>query len=201
MSAGGTLVVGDVHGCADELDALLQRVGPARLVVVGDLFTRGPDPAGVWRLLAAAGAVGVLGNHDARVLAEPLRWAPHLPDAAFAWLEALPLWRTETGVDVVHAGVDPLAGLPGTRRGAAITLRRWPRDGRSSADPFWWEGHRGPRLVLYGHDAARGLVDRRPYTLGLDTGCVYGGALTGYCVEADRLVQQPARRVYRPPEG
>jgi hypothetical protein len=201
MSHGGTLVVGDVHGCADELDALLQRVGPARLVVVGDLFTRGPRPGAVWELLAAAGAVGVLGNHDARVLAEPLRWAPHLPDAAIDWLRSLPLWREEAGVHVIHAGVDPLRGPAGTPRATALTVRRWPRDGRGSPDPFWWEGHRGPRLVVYGHDAARGLVDRRPYTLGLDTGCVYGGALTGYLVEADRLVQVPARAVYRAPEG
>ena len=35
-------------------------------------------------------------------------------------------------------------------------------------------------MVIYGHDARRGPQDHRPYTLGLDTGCVYGGQLTGY---------------------
>ena len=51
---------------------------------------------------------------------------------------------------------------------------------------------------MYGHDAARGLQDHRPHTLGLDTGCVYGGALTGYLVEADRLVRVAAQETYRP---
>jgi hypothetical protein len=53
--------------------------------------------------------------------------------------------------------------------------------------------------VLHGHDARRGLIDRRPWTLGLDTGCVYGGALTGYLLEEDRLLQVPARRMHVDP--
>jgi diadenosine tetraphosphatase ApaH/serine/threonine PP2A family protein phosphatase len=53
-------------------------------------------------------------------------------------------------------------------------------------------------LVVYGHDAVRGLVDHRPRTLGIDTGCVYGRQLTGYLLEADQLISADAQRVYRP---
>ncbi|HVS08844.1 MAG TPA: metallophosphoesterase, partial [Planctomycetota bacterium] len=45
-----TWVVGDIHGCAEELARLLERLATGsgdRLVAVGDLFHRGPDPAGV----------------------------------------------------------------------------------------------------------------------------------------------------------
>jgi hypothetical protein len=45
-----TIIVGDVHGCLAELDALLEYVGFSRgdrLVSVGDLVVRGPDPTGV----------------------------------------------------------------------------------------------------------------------------------------------------------
>ncbi len=45
-----TVIVGDVHGCCAELKALLAEVGfeaGDRLVMVGDLVTRGPDPAGL----------------------------------------------------------------------------------------------------------------------------------------------------------
>lgn len=64
-------VVGDVHGCADELAQLIEELalGPDdRLVSCGDLFHRGPDPAGVMDLLTAHDAAFVLGNHERVVL-------------------------------------------------------------------------------------------------------------------------------------
>ncbi|PHH86197.1 hypothetical protein CDD83_10584 [Cordyceps sp. RAO-2017] len=39
------------------------------------------------------------------------------------------------------------------------------------------------RTVLYGHDAKTGFVRGR-YTIGLDSGCVRGGALTAAVIEA-----------------
>ena len=60
-------IVGDIHGCAEELALLLERLalGPNdQLIAAGDLFHRGPDPLGVARMLAAAGARFILGNHE-----------------------------------------------------------------------------------------------------------------------------------------
>lgn len=200
---GRTLFVGDVHGCAAELDALLRAAGPSRVVLLGDLFTKGPDPAGVWDLIEAHGAVGVLGNHDAAMLANRKRFSRALPADGWRWLAALPLLRKGRAPDgrawrAVHGGLHPRRGAKGTTRAMALTMRRFPDD-RDPAHPFWWQGYRRRRLVLYGHDARRGLVDRRPWTLGLDTGCVYGGALSGYLLEEDRLLQVPARRMYVDP--
>ncbi|KAK2597329.1 hypothetical protein QQS21_006103 [Conoideocrella luteorostrata] len=39
------------------------------------------------------------------------------------------------------------------------------------------------RTVMYGHDAKRGFIEGR-YTVGLDSGCVRGGSLTGLIVRA-----------------
>lgn len=200
--SGTTLVVGDVHGCANELAELLERTAPSRVLLVGDLFTKGPAPREVWKILEGLPeCVAVLGNHDAAVLAERKteRWRDRLPRRAFRWLKERPHVWQEPGLVLVHAGLHPTAGVPGTPRRTALNVRRWPDDGRGeqSRHPFWWERYDGPGLVLYGHDARRGLIDRRPITLGLDTGCVYGGALTGYLVEADTIVQVPARQVYR----
>ena len=167
-------------------------------MLVGDVFTKGPDPVGVWRIIEDAGAVGVLGNHDAAILAKPKRFASMgLPESARVWLRALPLTRTVGPWTVVHAGLDPERGCAGTARRTALVVRRWPDD-TSDAHPFWFTLWRGPERVLYGHDAMRGLQDHRPRTLGLDTGCVYGGCLTGYVVEEDRLYSVPAARSYRP---
>ena len=66
-----TWIVGDIHGCSNELDALIGKLDigtEERLISVGDLFHRGPDPAGVMDLLREAGALFVLGNHELRVL-------------------------------------------------------------------------------------------------------------------------------------
>ncbi len=190
-----TLFVGDVHGCAGELRALLALARPERLVLVGDLFTKGPDPQGVWDIVREWNADAVLGNHDVAVLE---RWRPgeRLPLAAFDWLAARPLWLTGPGWRCVHAGISPV-GLEATRRDELLNLRRWPDGGEGSKNPFWWELVRGPPLTIYGHDARRGLNDRRPHTLGLDSGCVYGGRLTGYMLEEGRVLSVPAERVWK----
>ena len=60
--------MGDVHGCRDELVELVERAGVDRVVLVGDLFTKGPDPAGVYRLVRGNEWSAVLGNHDLRLL-------------------------------------------------------------------------------------------------------------------------------------
>jgi protein phosphatase len=79
-------VIGDVHGCLPELDALLDLLGYAApgpdharrhpggrmAVFVGDLADRGPDSAGVFRRVIAMHSAGcalaVRGNHDAKLL-------------------------------------------------------------------------------------------------------------------------------------
>lgn len=60
--------VGDVHGCARELDALLAAIrfdpGADELWAVGDLINRGSDSAATLRLWRDVGGRGVVGNHD-----------------------------------------------------------------------------------------------------------------------------------------
>lgn len=77
-------IIGDVHGCAEELDALLTKLGYVfegeavtppegrRAIFVGDLVDRGPRVADVLRrvmgLVTAGTAVCVPGNHDVRLV-------------------------------------------------------------------------------------------------------------------------------------
>jgi len=78
-------IIGDVHGCAGELEALLTALGyesgpsgawthPAgrRCVFVGDLVDRGPRTPDVLRIVmamvAAGSAFAVPGNHDVRLV-------------------------------------------------------------------------------------------------------------------------------------
>lgn len=79
-------IIGDVHGCYDELCELLTKLGythngvtwahPDRRVAVfvGDIADRGPNNRGVWQLVMdmqeAGNALFVVGNHDNKLM----RW-------------------------------------------------------------------------------------------------------------------------------
>ena len=63
----------------------------------------------------------------------------------------------------------------------------------------WDEFYRGHVRVVHGHWAWRGAYRGRR-TLGLDSGCVYGGALTGWCQQEERIVQIPSRQTGGPPK-
>jgi hypothetical protein len=166
----------------------------------------------VWTQIREGGFRAVLGNHDQWVLNhldDPPGVTPQL-DAlrdrapeAIEWIRGLPLWLDEDPI-VVHAGLHPQEGLAGTTRKMALKLRRWPGDSRDN--PFWYDaGWKGPRTVVFGHDARRGLVRRewegRPVAIGLDSGCVYGGRLSAWIPEEDRILSVSAHRAYRPTRG
>lgn len=228
-----TWIVGDVHGCADELAQLIDKLGLApedRLVSCGDLFHRGPDPAGVADLLTEREAPFVLGNHEHRVLRrlEESRSAEspserdvagdggmpcHADDAGRAriarflrghhgyYLERGALegaGETADGRDwvVVHAGIDPTRPLAATSHRVLTRTRRVDAPGR----PWWYEGYRGPRLVLFGHTPSpmprAHRVGNTLVALGLDTGCVYGGRLTAYSPELDEFATVKAHRAW-----
>ncbi len=210
-----TLVVGDVHGCAEELEALVRRARAQRVVLVGDLFTKGPDPEGVWWLIRENRWTSTLGNHDVRLIDAMEGTRPNDTHAhailasldAFdgswrGWLRSLPLFLDVDGYTVVHAGVHPSGSLALTTRANAINLRRWPDD-RDLENPFWWQLYFGERRVIFGHDAVRGLtkVEREGVLslVGLDTGCCYGRELTGFIPSTGEFYAEPARKVWCPP--
>lgn len=217
-----TLIVGDLHGCLDELEDLLASVGFDRdrdgLVSVGDLVGKGPRGADVVRFFRSHGYAAVRGNHDERLLAwrrgddsRPLgkshaRDAERLSDDDWTWLEALPLHLAlpEHDALVVHGGLVPGIPLDAQEPRVVMNLRSIRPDGSPSSRVDegrpWAELWPGPALVVFGHDAVRGL-QRWPNAVGLDTGCVYGGELTALSLPELELLSVPARRAYVAREG
>ncbi len=216
-----TILVGDVHGCLDELTALLAKCGLAagdRLVFVGDLVAKGPDSAGVVELAREHGALCVRGNHDEAVLRylrakhrgetlpkvkkAHLEVGDTLSRKAFAYLEATPFYLElrDAQVWVVHAGVVPGLSLSKQDPRHLMTMRTLKPDGtpsqRLDEGTPWAERYTGPTHVIFGHDAMSGL-QQHPFATGLDTGCVYGGKLSALLLPERRLVQVDARRAYQ----
>lgn len=218
-----TLIVGDLHGCREELEDLLEESGfdeGDRLVSVGDLVAKGPDSKGVIRLIQSLGGRAVRGNHDqhclrwwdAKVAGAPLpelrpahqEVAEQLDESDWEWLAALPLWLELEDHDalVVHAGLVPEQPLEEQDPFDLMNMRSILDDGSASRSyeegTPWASLWTGPRLVVFGHDAVRGLQTRE-FAVGLDTGCVYGGWLTGLWLPERDLVSVPARATYAIP--
>ena len=222
-----TLFVGDVHGCAKELASLLKKVRlrpkKDRLLLVGDAFSRGPAPRTVWDQIEEFRVEMVLGNHDDRLLRQLCRWAEGkdpkfgrpeqrytfaelvpVVDQLLPWLHNCPLYIDERKFLMVHAGINPEGGLEATTREEFLHIRTWPAtDG--TCGPRWYEYYEpSDQLLVFGHDAPGGVVERRhnpkalPYLIGLDSGCVYGGKLSGYLLDEDEIVQVKSRRDYAP---
>ncbi|HCH24598.1 MAG TPA: diadenosine tetraphosphatase [Oceanospirillaceae bacterium] len=122
-----TYAVGDLQGCLDPLQRLLERVKfgeDDKLWVAGDLVNRGPQSLESLRFIMRMGkrAKVVLGNHDLHLLAlhhhaTDLAIDPTLaaifsaPDRAelMTWLQSLPLLHSSTRLQTVmtHAGIPP----------------------------------------------------------------------------------------------
>ena len=137
--------IGDVQGCADQLEALLAQLDfdPAndRLWFVGDLVNRGPRSLDTLRFVRSLGdaAVVVLGNHDLHLLAiargnaawkrtdgglEQVMSAPDR-DTLLDWLQARPLMHHDPklGTSLLHAGLPPQWSVA-TARGCAREVER-----------------------------------------------------------------------------
>jgi hypothetical protein len=217
------LIVGDVHGCREELADLLGESGfedGDELVSVGDLVAKGPDSKGVIELVRSIGGRAVRGNHDqhclawwdAKVAGSPVpdlkpthrEVTEQLDDADWEWLAARPLWIELDPYDalVVHAGLLPNLPLEDQDPYDLMNMRSILDDGSASRSyeegTPWASLWPGPKLVVFGHDAVRGLQTRE-FAIGLDTGCVYGGWLTGLWLPDRDLVSVPARAAYATP--
>ena len=124
MTTRRRIFVGDIQGCRDELERLLEklRFDPAAdaLHPVGDLVNRGPDSLGTLRLLRELDAGGVLGNHDVHLLRtsigarklgkrDTLREVLDAPDCGelLAWLAQRPWVRAWDDAICVHAALHP----------------------------------------------------------------------------------------------
>ena len=202
MPADLTIAIGDIHGCREMLDRLLERCFRysgerlPRLVFLGDYIDRGPDSRAVVETLIGLerdmpGMVICLrGNHEALLLEALAK-------------DDMGLWLFN-GADTTLAsyGVRHVAELPREHLAWYAALKtsfddglrffvhagvdpERPLDDQREHDLVWM---REPflstqrdygRLIVHGHTPQRnGKPDFRRWRLNLDTAAVYGGRLT-----------------------
>jgi hypothetical protein len=157
-----TIIIGDVHGCLDELVRLVRTCGgihDSRFVLVGDLVSKGPDSLGVLQWAREAAVDAVLGNHDDHLLKldpsrvdagdpaaagkkvhpERERLAATLTEADWKWLAARPLTISFAAgeaatepVVVVHGGLVPGLAVEAQERRLLLNLRSLTDEGKPS---------------------------------------------------------------------
>ncbi len=232
-------IIGDVHGCFDELRMLLTTLGYVigddftvtaptgrKAVFVGDLVDRGPAVPSVLRLVmnmvATGTAICVPGNHDVKLvkalkgkndqvthgLAESLEQLqtelPEFKAQVAQFLDELVSHYVfdDGNLVVAHAGlVESMQGR-GSRR-----VREFALFGETTGetDEFglpirynWASEYRGRAMVVYGHTPIP-EPEWLNNTINIDTGCVFGGALTALRYPERELVSIPALLTYSVP--
>lgn len=202
-----TVVVGDIHGCFDELLDLLGKVelGPDDLLVnVGDVVDRGPAPGEVVEFLRTRpNTVVVMGNHErkhVRGIFSPSQEITRLQlgdryGDAVEWMRTLPYYFENDHVRVVHAALVPGVALADQRE--EILCGSTSGERKLAAlfpDSRWYDHYDDARPVAFGHH----VVGREPLVragriFGLDTGACHGGNLTALCLPEAALHAVPAR--------
>ncbi len=211
-------VVGDIHGCKNELLGLLELISydPSQdqLIFIGDYIDRGPDPKGVvdtileLRNISRHELICILGNHEAMFLDVIEGFGLDLflyngggttlksygvvrPGPAGEWL---PLMHRDFFLDLrpyleLENYIIVHAGLrPG------IPLEKQSLEDLTwIREPFISSDMDFGKVVIFGHTPFREpLVMKNK--IGIDTGAVYGNMLT--CVELNdmRFYSYPSKQ-------
>lgn len=211
-----TIIVGDIHGCLDEFKALLNKVAfnvdSDRLILTGDLISKGPFPYETLVYARSLKCDIVMGNHERAFLlylqgkkyaysgfVELENRIQHERSQWIKWLEGLPLYIETPEFIVVHAGLHPQQHPKITDPKILTTIRTWDGKGETlnnPYDPAWFDLYKKEKLIIFGHWAKLGLVEKNN-VIGLDSGCVYGNALSALILPTRKIVQIKAKKAYQ----
>jgi serine/threonine protein phosphatase 1 len=210
--AKSVFAIGDVHGCAEELRALIQKLPLRRdslVIFLGDYIDRGPDSRGVvdtiLDLQQYCRVICLLGNHEL-MLREFLDGSDSRRVARFIYnggSATLASYADHDGVFVMpeehRAFFDSLkyhhiegdhcfvhAGLPTSVEEIDIAIHGeemvWMRQRPGMPEPNY------SKIIVHGHSAIP-EIDIQPRRINLDTACVYGRRLTA--------MEMTTREVYK----
>lgn len=191
----GLVAIGDIHGCARTLDALLDRLAPGsddHLLFIGDYIDRGPDSKGVidrlLKLDQTCRCTFLRGNHEAMMLdyldqGEYELWRINggietlssyvtqgrqveIPQSHIAFLRTTELYYETPDFFFAHAGLLPHLTVAENKAQCGEDVFLWERSHLQAREVAW------EKPVVCGHTPQPCPVNRDKLIV-IDTGCVY----------------------------
>ncbi|MBD2441067.1 metallophosphoesterase [Nostoc sp. FACHB-110] len=205
-----TIVVGDIHGCYQELILLLEKVQLSAedcLVSLGDIVDRGPDSVKVYDFLRnRPNTIVLMGNHERKHLRQTLSYSQEIVKLQFSdryaefldWISHLPYYYETDEAIFVHAAVEngiAIASqkqevLCGCTSGEKYLEKQYGR-------AYWTQQYTGQKPVIFGHHVVEDnplIIAQKVY--GIDTGACHGGKLTALILPGFQIVQVKAIKDY-----
>ncbi len=207
MAPPKTFVIGDIHGCIDELNYLLDAIAPTSddtVCFLGDYIDRGPSPKAVIDRLIRLQTEGptcvfLKGNHEDMLLAYLVSTGTkHTPflfgddttiedfglprDSPQAAIQCFPRDHFEFLLNLRDTWYfkDFLCVHAGVRPDRSLKDQHFS-DYYWIRDGFIKHPHPFPYTVIFGHTVQQEVFLHLPYKIGLDTGVAYGNKLS--CLE------------------
>lgn len=205
------IVIGDIHGCYDELTELLTllKVTPHDLIISpGDIVDRGEKSVEVYEFFRNTPNTKVLmGNHERKhVQQEVFTYAQDIVKIQFKekypefleWASQLDYYYESTHAIIVHAALETGVSLQNQREDvlSGSTAGEKYLTGIYGGE-YWTEKYTGEKPVIFGHH----VVGDQPKVIrnkiyGLDTGACHGGYLTALVLPDFTLYQVKAKKDY-----
>lgn len=220
------IIIGDIHGCYDELIKLLNQVNydcdNDIVVSVGDIMAKGPQSLEVLDFFVNnKNTFAVLGNHDYAVLrwlnviqnnivpipfglkegSEHQNLANNLNDKQIDFLKNLPhvILIEKYNLIVLHAGLNPNIILQYNNSFDIMFTRNILENGKASElinNGTKWINLWNGPQTVVFGHDATRGIQKTEYAIGLDTGCVYGKYLTCVIYPNNEIISVPAEKSY-----
>ncbi|MEO8609294.1 MAG: metallophosphoesterase [Chloroflexota bacterium] len=209
------LIIGDIHGCYDELQDLLDKVGLTsddQIISIGDMVDRGPKSAECLNFFRVTpNAMSIQGNHERKhvrsyrgqaeaAASQTITRAQIGEDNyadAIAYMDDLPRYLGLPDATLVHAFWEPEVALEDQRENVIVGTMSGEEYLKDNGIWPWYEYYDGDKPLIVGHrDYSDGqmrpfIYEERVYTI--DSRCVYGGWLTGLLLPEFKLIEVPSR--------
>lgn len=187
-----TFIIGDIHGCYDELIALIAQAGISdadRLIALGDIVDRGNQSKEIYEYLKnRPNSVVLMGNHERKHQKGILGYAQEIVKVQFGndyeallnWINTLGYYYETEEAIIVHAFFEHDVALQqqkeevlcGATSGDRYLSKKYPEG------EYWTEFYTGDKPIIYGHHVVGDQAKIYNNTYGIDTGACHGGYLT-----------------------
>jgi serine/threonine protein phosphatase 1 len=187
-----TIVIGDIHGCYDDMLALLNQIGITdedMVVSLGDIVDRGNKSKAVYEFFKnRTNAKVLIGNHERKHINQVLSYAQQIVKLQFGedypsfltWLHTLDYYYETDEALIVHAAFEQgktieeqkQEVLSGATAGERYLEKIYP------PNTYWTDYYKGDKPIIYGHHVVGDTPKIHNNTFGIDTGACHGGYLT-----------------------